>query len=280
MKQVKIKRLRYGYGVSLISLLLSQTAFADGYHLFNPVPVSDMRDLSTDRPDTTESPITVDAGHYQVELSFVDFGRDTSAGMTTETWRAMETNVKAGLTENIDLQFVFSAYTNEEARTQSGEKTRVEGFDDVQVRMKLNLWGNDGGETAFGVMPFIKIPAGGEPGNEHVEGGIILPLSWSVSDSWSMGGQAEVDFVYNPEQDRIDTQLLHSVTASYGFIDAAGVFLEYIGVVGEGTDYQAGIKNGLTYAFGRNFVLDAGYRVGLNSAAEDVGAFFGMSYRY
>jgi len=44
-----------------------------------------MRDLSADKPDATESPITVDAGHYQVELSFMDFGRDTGGGETTET---------------------------------------------------------------------------------------------------------------------------------------------------------------------------------------------------
>ncbi|MEE9212565.1 MAG: hypothetical protein V3U29_07920, partial [Phycisphaeraceae bacterium] len=34
----------------------------NGYHLFNPTPRHLMRDLSADRPDVTESPITVDAG--------------------------------------------------------------------------------------------------------------------------------------------------------------------------------------------------------------------------
>ena len=33
------------------------------YNLFNPVPENLMRDLSPDRPDVTESPFTVDAGH-------------------------------------------------------------------------------------------------------------------------------------------------------------------------------------------------------------------------
>ena len=46
------------------------------YNLFNPTPRELMREMSTDRPDTTESPYTVDAGHYQVEMSFVDYVHD------------------------------------------------------------------------------------------------------------------------------------------------------------------------------------------------------------
>src|SRR5688572_5942243 len=38
------------------------------YHLFNPTPRAQMREMSTDRPDQTESPYTVDAGHVQVEM--------------------------------------------------------------------------------------------------------------------------------------------------------------------------------------------------------------------
>ena len=46
------------------------------YHLFNPTPNNLLRDLSPDRPDATESPITVDAGRYQVETSLFDYRRD------------------------------------------------------------------------------------------------------------------------------------------------------------------------------------------------------------
>ncbi len=44
-----------------------------GYNLFNPVPENLMRELSPDRPDETESPYTVDAGHYQLEMDFANF---------------------------------------------------------------------------------------------------------------------------------------------------------------------------------------------------------------
>ncbi len=37
-----------------------------GYDLFHPTPRDLMREMSTDRPDQTESPYTVYAGHFQV----------------------------------------------------------------------------------------------------------------------------------------------------------------------------------------------------------------------
>ena len=39
------------------------------YTLFNPTPDRLLRDLTTDRPDATETPFTVDAGHIQFETS-------------------------------------------------------------------------------------------------------------------------------------------------------------------------------------------------------------------
>ncbi len=264
-----------------LALLLSQTTVmaAEEYHLFNPVPASQMRDLSADRPDATESPITVDAGHYQVELSFVDFGRDTGGDETTETWAVMQTNLKAGLTENIDLQFIFSAYTSEEVRGSGSENT-TEGFDDVQVRMKINFWGNDGGATALGIMPFIKIPAGDSLSNDHIEGGVILPFLWDVHEELGLGAQLEADFIYNQEKDRYDVEFLHTIVAGHDFTDSLGIFIEYVGVLGDATNYRASTNGGLTYTVNKDLMFDAGYRVGLNSAAEDVGGFLGLTYRY
>gem|GEM_PF-5119181 len=52
------------------------------FHLFHPTPTEWMREFSTDRPDQTESPHTVDAGHFQIEVDAVtaEFDRDRTNG--------------------------------------------------------------------------------------------------------------------------------------------------------------------------------------------------------
>jgi len=64
--------------VAMFSVLLftvAQLTFADPidksqYNLFPPTPCEHMRELSADRPDAAESPITVDAAHLQLETYF------------------------------------------------------------------------------------------------------------------------------------------------------------------------------------------------------------------
>ena len=55
------------------------------FTLFHPTPEALMRELNTDRPDQTEGPITVDAGHLQLELDLVTYAydRETSGGVST-----------------------------------------------------------------------------------------------------------------------------------------------------------------------------------------------------
>src|SRR5271163_748211 len=93
--------------------------FADkgGYNLFNPTPLALMRELTPDRPDKTESPCTVDAGHFQLEMDFANYTYNDSGGTATRAWNVAPFNIKAGLLNNVDLQFVYDDYLN--VRTKS-----------------------------------------------------------------------------------------------------------------------------------------------------------------
>src|SRR5260370_2320006 len=50
------------------------------FDLFNPTPTESLRELATDDRGATETPYTVDAGHFQVEMTLVSYAseRDSS----------------------------------------------------------------------------------------------------------------------------------------------------------------------------------------------------------
>src|SRR5436190_24189323 len=54
------------------------------FNLFNPTPTEHLRAMDRDGPGSTESPYTVDAGHFQVEMTLLAYTRDREsfAGMT------------------------------------------------------------------------------------------------------------------------------------------------------------------------------------------------------
>ncbi len=257
------------------------------YNLFNPTPRELMREMNTDRPDQTESPYTVDAGHFQVEMDFVNatFDHDRSNGgdTRTEVWTVAPLNLKAGLLNNVDLQLVLDTYAQE--RTDDHVENAVDetsGLGDLQTRLKINFWGNDGGSTAMGIMPFVKWPLS-KSGlrNGKTEGGVIVPFSWGFAKGWSMGAMTEFDFVSN-DANGYDTEFVNSITVGYELTDKLGMYLEYFTVTGSapGFKLQGQVDVGWTYALTDNTQLDLGCNFGVTDAAPDYNPFAGLSLRF
>ena len=251
------------------------------YHLFNPTPRAEMRELNTDRPDQTESPYTVDAGHFQIELDFFKFtyDRQSSDGVRREIWNVAPVNLKVGLFNNADLQIVLDNYLHERTRNPAGHAS---GFGDITTRLKVNLWGNDGGTTAFGIMPFVKLPLDASGlRNGKTEGGVILPLAVSLPGGWGMGVMTEVDFVSGDDGGH-DVEWVNSITLSHDLVGKLSGYIEFFSVVGNapGFDWQGQADAGLTYGLTENVQLDCGCNFGVTRSAPDFQPFAGISIRF
>lgn len=232
---------------------------------------AELRPLSTDRPDTTESPFTVDRGHFQVEVEMASMTRDGRG----ESYALGEMNLKFGIGTDTDLQWVLSSYEHEAGG--------AEGFGDMQIRLKQNLWGNEGGETALAIMPFIQIPTGSSGVTSgEVEGGIILPFGIEGSNGWGYGLQAEVDLVADELSDGHHVEFLASATAAHDLTESLGCFFELVGIVGEGAEAgtEAYFNTGLTHALAEQLQLDGGLRVGLTNDSDDFTPFVGISAKF
>jgi Putative MetA-pathway of phenol degradation len=95
----------------------------------------------------------------------------------------------------VDLQLVVENYIYERVRAD-GVTTRKSGFGDLTTRLKVSLWGNDGGGTAFAVMPFVEFPTNtGGLGNKRVEGGIIFPRAVELPYGWGIRKSAARHFL-------------------------------------------------------------------------------------
>lgn len=231
-----------------------------------------MRPLSTDRPDTTESAYSVDKGHFQFEMEIAAFTRD--GGALTE-YTLGELNAKFGLTDRADLQVVMPFFTH----ARGGD----EGYGDTEVRLKYNLWGNDGGDTAMALMPFVKIPtANGDLGNGEVEGGLIVPFGFSAPCDWSCAVMGEVDLAADDDSSGYNIVGLVSATASHSITENTAGFLEIVGIFSaeSSEDIEAYFNTGMTWGITDTWQIDGGFRVGLTSASADLTPFVGISTKF
>jgi hypothetical protein len=252
--------------------LLIEISLATLCGVLPAIAAEPLRELSTDRPDTTESAYSVDKGHFQFEMELAAFTRD--GGEWTE-YTLGELNAKYGLTDCADLQIVMPFFTH----VRDGD----EGYGDTEIRLKYNLWGNDGGETAMALMPFVKLPtANGDLGNGEVEGGLIAPFAFSAPGDWSCAVMGEVDLAYGDDEDDYNLVGLVSATASHGITDTTAGFLEIVGIftTESSDDIEAYFNSGFTWAATETWQLDGGVRVGLTSASADFTPFLGMSTKF
>jgi Putative MetA-pathway of phenol degradation len=277
--------------LGLASLLVAAQVLAQAlpadksqFSLFNPRPPSQMREFNADRPGVTESPYTVDAGHMQVELSFVEYTHDSEAGIQTDGYSVLPANLKIGLLNNLDLQLILNSYENFLIHGK-GTSQRDDGFGDTEIRAKLNLWGNDGGNTAFCIMPFVRLPTGVDHlSDHHVEGGLDLPLTVrQLPGGFDLSTMAEFDVDHNDANDNYGIDFVHTLNLQHelGAKKLSG-YLEYAGVAPIDTDqtYLAYVDTGVTYLVSKNVQLDAGINIGISRRAEDFTVFAGLSVRF
>src|SRR5438552_16756270 len=81
------------------------------FNLFNPTPTEHLRAMDRDGPGNTESPYTVDAGHFQVEMTRLAYTHDREArdGMTQrlEERELAATTLKLALLNLLDAKLVL-----------------------------------------------------------------------------------------------------------------------------------------------------------------------------
>jgi hypothetical protein len=207
--------------------------------------------------------------------------RDEQDGVKSETSTVLPFNVKLGLTHNIDLQLVVDPYVHQRVRSDAGRETN-DGFGSTQLRVKFNLWGNDEGETALAVMPFVQFPtAGDDLASDHVEGGVIVPFSMELPRGFNLGLMAEIDVVRDENDESYGVEFLHTVNVNRTIVGDLGGYVEYIGIApaDTGGGYLALIGTGLTYGLSEDVQLDFGLNFGLSEHADDFNVFAGMSFR-
>lgn len=260
------------------------------YHLFHAVPSAALREMSTDRPDKTESPYTVDAGHFQLELDLAAHTREREKENGTtrleREWAIAPINLKAGLCNRVDLQLVLETWAERRITTRTGavrQQQRLQGFGDITTRLKFNFWGNDSGPTAFAAMPFLKVPTSQDHlGNHGVEGGLVLPLAVQLPAGASLGLMTEVDLNRDENGDRYHPEFVNSITIGRALLGDLAGYVEFFSQVSteSNSSWAGSIDLGLTYGLTQNIQLDAGVNIGITRSADDLNPFLGLSWRY
>jgi hypothetical protein len=239
------------------------------YSLFYPVPAIQLRDMETDRPDVTESPFTVDAGHFQYETDLFRIVRERSDFSKTNTLLINQANLKIGLAGSTALQIGFQSYgIMRQSDLASGQRTSSHGIGDLTVRVKQNLFGNNGGDFALAVLPYVKFPTSKYDNESRFEYGLILPMQFKLPGEWKLGLQVEADRLKDQDEQTMHTELLQSVTIAHSLINKLdGIAETYYTYDFKAHQLSNFLNAALQLEVAKDVKLDAGFNYGIQHQA-------------
>src|SRR5215510_9992114 len=261
------------------------------YWLFNPTPDKLLREMTTDRPDITESPFTVDAGHVQFETTLVGYTRSAPDQERTvsDEFDFFTTNMRIGITNSAEFDLVWQPYGT--IRSRQEDPLRIfhqSGIGGLNLRAKFNLWGNDSfekpGATALALLPFVLLPTDRHNGisPEFVAGGIVVPLAIKLSEKWEVAFNGGLVHLKEDAESRYHTEFLGSASFSYEWSEKFGTYYEIAARFN--TENPLGdpvvLGTGFTYKLSNNVQFDAGVNVGVTRAADRINPFVGISSRF
>ena len=263
-----------------------------GYSLFRPTPEKLMRPMDLDRPNITNTPHTIDAGHVQVEAGVADFAHfhDRSAGADTrsDTWSLGQFNVRTGILDNLELNVIVTSqqFLNSHDFV-TGQSSRLSEFGDTVVGGKLNFWGNEMGDsvwaTALGIQPQVKLPTAGRGlGNGRAEGQLNVPFLMNLPADFHLGLMTAPLVERNSANTGYRAGWGNAVCVDRVLFDRYDFFVEYASHVSDqgGQEGQGTVDLGVIYMLSPNVALDTAVNIGVNSATPAVEWTAGVSFRF
>ncbi|MFD1256867.1 transporter [Mucilaginibacter terrae] len=250
--------------------------------VLKPIPRNLMReDMETDRPSITESPHTVDAGHFQYEADLYKNQRETSDDSRQRRWLVNQANFKLGISKNTEFQAILQSYGKEINRDLlTNEKQEASGFGDITLRLKQCLYNNYTGVFSIALMPYVKLPTNSFSDNKIYEEGLIVPMLVKLPHDWKIGLQVEGDYLKDDNTNARHAELLQSVVISHVFFKKLEVFGEtYYSYNFKDHQIQNFFDAALEYEVYHDVKIDAGINYGLQKTAHK-DFFLGIAFRY
>lgn len=232
--------------------------------------------MVTDRPDQTESSVTVPKNTLQWESGFL-FEKATSL-LEENTSISYSSNLfRYGLFDVLELRLGISIDQLTSETKSSGEKFKESGIAPISLGTKVYLGKQKGWIPELAVLAHIDLAKTGNNAfhQDHSVQSTRLAASHEISDRFSLG--YNLGFSWSEKVN--EGEVFYSLSTAVSLADNWGVFFEPYGFLYDGMENKYMVDAGTTYLLKSNFQLDFSAGIGINEAAPDYFMGFGFSYR-
>jgi hypothetical protein len=231
--------------------------------------------MVTDRPDFTESALTVPARLQQLE-----FGQTFTQEGETRSVSIGEFLLRSGITDRIEMRLAANSFAVEQTGT-----SRTQGMEDANIGAKIALL--DAGEGAARWQPGLAVIVGASvpTGARVFRSARVLPevkllAAWDLTDRVAFS--SNLNWARAEEIGTPYTEWSGSASVGAGVTDRVGAYLEYyaFGEAASAWRRREYVNGGLTFLFTPTLQLDARVGIGPSTSQRDFFAGLGLSRRW
>ncbi|WP_443478797.1 transporter [Novosphingobium aerophilum] len=265
-------------GVMLTAALLGST-------LMPAAARADEPDYCPDRPGIGTPACTLEPGRASVEIGMGDWTLDKDRQERQDVFEAAELLVRYGVARHAEIQVGWTAFGWSRTRDRmTGDVEHRSGSGDATFALRRNLLNPDGSGLSIAVMPYISLPVGRQPiGDGDWAAGARVPLSYELSDKWSLVTTSQFDAAVDEDGDGRHFAFDEVVGASLKIGEALSATAEYEVTAdhdpqGHSVAHVSGLSLGWQPT--KDLQIDAGANAGLDQDAPDLELYFGLSRRF
>ena len=200
--------------------------------------------ITTDRPDQTESAVVLSSGQIQIE-----------SGISIESSQSnINTLFKFGMTEGIEIRINSNYIINDELSFM-----KKSSFSDFEVGAKFKIFDKTSNNTKVAFLSHLSIPTAIEVFSNNVYG---LLNRLIVSHDLNNESQIGYNLGYN-KFEKMDGQFIYTIV--YGkSLDSFGIFFELFGDDSKNS-FNINFDSGITYLLDNKKQLDLSIGKGINN---------------
>jgi hypothetical protein len=203
------------------------------------------QELITDRPDQTESAVTVPINSLQIETGFA-YESLKENGFFVKNYSVAGTLFRYGLIKNIELRFGTGYLVSKTNGT-------INGFGDFLFGGKINFLTEEQSALDFGLLIHTSLPIGNETLNpDKFEPEMIAALSKSISEKFSIS----INFGGSHNSSIEEIIYLYTSAVGISLNDELSAFVELYGNISSPFTPVHNFDGGFTYLLSDNIQLD------------------------
>jgi hypothetical protein len=274
------------FGLLALALAAPLAAYAQAAPDAAPTPAAAPAEqpICADRPTKSNNACTVDPGHFQLEADIANATFFRLDGVSVDTWLIANPTLKYGLAPNLDIEVNIAPVEIVRTRIDGAATQTIAGVSDLFLKAKYQFLNTKDGVWQAALLPYVKIPtARAGIGNGAVEGGLLLPLSYKINNTFSLSAQPEYDDLLNAAGAGHHANYAQTLSLSASLPHTITLYGELAGDwnfdrSGEVTQYSADLA--LSFNAGPRLQFDGGVNIGLNRFTPGAQVYIGVSQKF